>query len=301
MYTSAHSNQDDQNAVGAYTGAIGLDPNYALAYAARSSALSDYAGHTSAADVRESFEKALTDARKALALAPDLAEGHVAMETYLELGALDFARAMEEFERALALAPGNASVLASYSVTAVLMGRTEAGIAAGRRAVVLDPLSRDAHRTLANALYFARQYKEAIAASQEALALDPEDAYTYATRGLASYALRDFEDARASCESKADNYLCQMTLAVTYDKLGRHADAETQLRRMQASFGDNNAYQYAAIYAQWGNVPKALEWLEKAQRLRDPGLSTLKAESLFDPLRQEPRFRAIERQLKFPN
>jgi TolB-like protein/Tfp pilus assembly protein PilF len=299
-YTSAHSNQDDQTAVAAYTQAVGLDPNYALAYADRSIALSDYAGHTSAADVRESFEKALTDARKALALAPDLAEGHLAMENYLESGVLDFTRAMEEYERALALAPGNAWVLVNYGVTAVLMGRTEAGLAAARRAVVLDPLSRDTHRSLASALYFARQYKEAITASQDALALDPEDAYAYATRGLAAYALGDFEDARASCESKADNYLCQMCLAVTYDKIGRHADAEAQLTRMQASFGDNNAYQYAAIYGQWGNVPKALGWLEKALRLRDPGFSTLKADSLFDPLRKQPRFQAIERDLKFP-
>ena len=32
------------------------------------------------------------------------------------------------------------------------------------------------------------------------------------------------------------------------------------------------AYQYAAFYAQRGDGPKALEWLETALRLRDPGL-----------------------------
>jgi hypothetical protein len=35
--------------------------------------------------------------------------------------------------------------------------------------------------------------------------------------------------------------------------------------------------------------------------LRDPGLACLKTEPLFDPLRQEPRFLAIMRELKFPD
>jgi hypothetical protein len=69
---------------------------------------------------------------------------------------------------------------------------------------------------------------------------------------------------------------------------------------MKAENGDTAAYQYAAIYAQWGNRAKALEWLETALRLRDSGLEALKTDPLLDPLRQEPRFQAIERELKFP-
>jgi hypothetical protein len=40
------------------------------------------------------------------------------------------------------------------------------------------------------------------------------------------------------------------------------------------------------IYAQWGNPPKALEWLETALRLRDAGLVDLKTDPLMDPLRR---------------
>jgi hypothetical protein len=36
-------------------------------------------------------------------------------------------------------------------------------------------------------------------------------------------------------------------------------------------------------------------------RLRDSGLVMLKTDPLMDPLRNEPRFQAIERELKFPN
>jgi hypothetical protein len=70
---------------------------------------------------------------------------------------------------------------------------------------------------------------------------------------------------------------------------------------MKASNGVAGAYQYATIYAQWGDAPKSLEWLDTAVRVRDPGLPNLKADPLMDPLRSEPHFQGIERELKFPN
>ena len=63
---------------------------------------------------------------------------------------------------------------------------------------------------------------------------------------------------------------------------------------------DEGAYDYACIYAQWGDKAKALPWLETAARLRDSNLAVLKVDPDLDPLRNEPRFQAIERELKFP-
>jgi hypothetical protein len=78
-------------------------------------------------------------------------------------------------------------------------------------------------------------------------------------------------------------------------------DAEAEIAKVRAWGGDGGAYQYATIYAQWGNRAKALEWLETAMRLRDSGLIYVKTDPLLDPLRKEPRFQAIERELNFPN
>src|ERR1022692_3274011 len=120
-------------------------------------------------------------------------------------------------------------------------------------------------------------------------------------RGFAYYGLGDLERARASCETKPDHWFSQQCLAVIYYKLGRHADAQAELAKLKAALGDNPAYQYATIYAQWGDRAKALEWLETAWRLRDSGLEYLKTDPLLNSLRQEPRFQAIERELKFPS
>jgi len=297
---ATHTGKDSQPAIAAYTDAIGLDPDYALAFADRSIAFTSYASEAPEPENRENFEKAQADAQKAIALAPDLAEGHMALAAYFQTGALDFARANDEYERALALAPGNARVLRNSGFNAALMGRVEAGIAAIRRALVLDPLSRNAHSALGRALYAGRQYQDAIATYQGALSLDPEFPEAYAYRGLAYYALAEFEHARASCETRLDDWLSQQCLAATYEKLGRHTNAEDMLAKIKTALGDDAAYQYAAIYAQWGNTPKALEWLDTAMRLRDTGLRNLKTDPLMDPLRKEPRFQAVMRELKFP-
>jgi DNA-binding winged helix-turn-helix (wHTH) protein len=73
------------------------------------------------------------------------------------------------------------------------------------------------------------------------------------------------------------------------------------LAKLQSLRGDNAALAYAMICGQRGDKGKALEWLDKATRLHDPWLQFLKVLALFDPLREEPRFEAIERELKFPD
>jgi TolB-like protein/Flp pilus assembly protein TadD len=293
--------KDVPPAITEYSEAIRLDPNYALAFAGRSFAITTYTAEAATgAAVREGFEKAESDSRRAIALAPELAQAHMALAVVFELGTLDFARASEEYERAVALAPGNAQVLRQSGEFTVYMGHFDAGIAAVRRAVVLDPLNRSSHSILGLVLYAARRYGEAATAFSEALGLNPDYKAAYAERGLAIYGLGDIVSARASCETKRDYWGSQQCLAVMYDRLGRQADAEAELKKLQA-LGDAAAYQYGTIYAQWGNRAQALEWLERALRVRDPGLISAKTDPLLDPLRKEARFQAIERELKFPD
>jgi TolB-like protein/tetratricopeptide (TPR) repeat protein len=299
--SSRRDSKDLPAAIAAYTEAIRLDPHYALAFAGRSLAFSGVAAEAeTTAAAREGYDNAQADARQALILAPDLAQAHLAL-AYVSENSLDFTQASEAYERALALAPGNAEVLRVSGVFAARMRHFDAGLAAARRAVVLDPLARESHTGLGRALYAAHRYGEVVAALAEVISLEPDFKDTYGLRGLAYYGLGDLQIARASCETKPDYWASQQCLAVIYDKLGRHADAEAELAKFRAWGGDSGAYQYATIYAQWGNRAKALAWLETALRLRDPGLIYVKTDPLLDPLRQEPRFQAVMRELKFPD
>jgi tetratricopeptide (TPR) repeat protein len=183
------------------------------------------------------------------------------------------------------------------------MGRVESGLTAIRHAVTLDPLSTTANARLGEALWIARRYNEAVAAFDQVITLDPNASRAYAWRGFAYYGLGEFQSALSSCEAKAvkEGPWTRVCLALVYDKLGRRANAEAMFAKNLALVGDVQSYQYAEIYAQWGNFAKALEWLETAVRVRDTGLGWVKMDPLLDPLRKEPRFRVIERELKFPS
>jgi TolB-like protein len=288
-----------QAALAEYTDAIRLDPRYALAYAARAVIEVAYAQEFATGPaIAQGMARALADAHEALTLAPDLAEGHWALATYAG-ASLEFVRALEEHERAVALAPGNAPLLAEYGRFAGDLGLSERGLGAARRAVLLDPLNPRSHYLLGQALHSARRYGEATRAYEASISLNPDSPYARAFNGLNEYVQGNLQRASELCEARPSQW-SDVCLAVTYEKLGRRAEARALLDKSKRTLGDAAAYQYAEIYAQWGSLPAALDWLEKALRLRDPGLVILRTDRLLDPLRNEPRFQAVERALKFP-
>jgi tetratricopeptide (TPR) repeat protein len=299
-FNDEQNGKDLHAAISEYSEAIHRDPDFALAYARRSLATAAFArNYADKRTLAEYLNKAQADARKAIALAPNLADGHVALAKFLA-ESLEFIPATQEYERALALAPGNASVLRDYGVNAVLMGRTEAGLAATHRSVVLDPLNSKSHWDLSYALIIAGRYRDAVAALRDAQTLDPHDGYIYAYLGFAYYYLGDYQSALTACQqaNEGNKPIC---LALVYDKIGRHADAEAILAKTRVECGDACTLDNAYIYLGWGDTARALDWLETMMRLRDPYLIYVKAVRSFDPLRNEPRFQAIERELKFPD
>jgi TolB-like protein/tetratricopeptide (TPR) repeat protein len=285
----------------AFSEAIGLDPNFALAFANRALITWDCVTNSPEWLQQPNEPRVRADAERAIALAPGLAEGYVALG-WLEVGLLNPGAAEQACARALALAPGNDLALYHCSLLAAYLGHADTAISGARHGVALDPLNPLSHRALGDALRYARRYGEAIAAYSASIAVDPEhSAETYALRGLSYYLVGNLSLAQSSCEARPDYFRSQLCQAVVYDKLGRRADAAASVAKMKQTGGDAAAYQFTEVHAQWGERDAALDWLEKAMRLRDPGLIYLKTDPLLDPLRKEPRFQAIERELQFPN
>jgi tetratricopeptide (TPR) repeat protein len=254
--------------------------------------------------IRESTrEDARLAAERAVALAPDEAEAHGSLWYVRAVGFLDFAAAMPEIERALALEPGSASIQQAFAMQSSWLGRSDVAIQAQRQAIRLDPENYLVRINLASILINARHFEEAFTAAQDAKAVNPEGrrageviAETYLALGKAQMAQRYCESS-SSLLQESYRYLC---LALAYHALGRLPEAETELARYKASYGESAAYDYADINAQWGNTQAALDWLGTAERRRDPGFQHLRTDWMLDPIRNEPRFKALERRFNFP-
>jgi TolB-like protein/tetratricopeptide (TPR) repeat protein len=311
IFYDARKPSEMQAAIDLHSQAIGLDPTYALAYAARAYALAEYATYlveyaepktfaTALAARDVALTKAVEDAHEAIALAPGLGEGYSALGLASANG-LDLGRADAAVERSLALAPGNARVLRIYGFVTAPLGRVDRAIKTARQALLLDPVNVESAYNLAGALFHARGYAESLATLQKFGTADPEWGEINANRGTVYYALGNYDAARTACELDTSDVLNLVCLAITYDKIGRQTDAKAILKRFQTAWSDAALYQYARIYAQWGSSAKALECLDSALRFRDSDLQFLKMDPLLDPIRKEPRFQGIERELKFPN
>jgi len=304
LYSKADTEDLFRTALAAFDQAIALDPGFAAAYEGRAFSLLGIATRTFNLGLREDMQRQAGEAAdRAVALVPDSGEAHLASAVVCQR-TLHFDRAASEFDRALALAPGSAEVQSNFARFAGLLGHREAAQTAARRAVRLDPQNYYSHLRLAGVLADARLFNEAIAAAQEATALNP-DLHAAAVIVAGSYlALGRNDLARQTCESPMtviaddERHWC---LAMTYHALRMQAEAQAELRKLQAlGWGDARAVSYADLYSQWGDARSALDWLATAERTRAAALGTLKVTWLLDPIRNEPEFKALERRLNFP-
>src|SRR5579871_6457722 len=194
-------------------------------------------------------------------------------------------------------------VLRRYGQFEVLMGHSDPGLDALRRSVTLDPLNGRNYFLLGEGYVWSHRPKEALVAFDEAKALEPDDASVYGWIGYAYLTAHDYQSAKEACERTIEDnrFHC---LAMAYDGLGRHGHAEAMLAKLTSSpmTTENQGIGVflAMIYAQRGDVERALAELERALGERDPYLEYLKTNPFLDPLRSKPRFQAIERELNFP-
>jgi TolB-like protein len=298
IYATADTHVEYHAALAAFDEAIALDPLYAAAYAERAYVLSDLVDKPSlAAGFRE---EALKSANRAIALAPDLAESHLALYK-VRVRLNDFQGAAEEIRHAQALAPGSARVLQSAAIMEQVSGHTDASVAQAQRVVRLDPESYGARYILVMTLYYARRFDEAVIAAREAQALKPDTPWVAWVLFHRYLALGQPELARQTCEPagvlpEGERHFC---LAMAYGALHQSAQAERELESFKAA-GEDSPYDYAKIYLQWGDTAAALTWLETAERELDGDLESLKVDPLLDPIRNTPRFKALEMRLNFP-
>ena len=145
-------------------------------------------------------------------------------------------------------------------------------------------------------LFNARRYPEAAKAAAQMLKLRPETAWPRAIIASCHFMLGD--TARAAAEFAAMGG--EEKIAAVAIRQGDRQKADRILAAMQAEASDAAHFQYAEIYAQEGDIAKAVDSLYSAYQARDPGLTMIKVDQLLDPLRNDARFKALIDKLDFP-
>jgi TolB-like protein/DNA-binding winged helix-turn-helix (wHTH) protein len=300
----ANGEGDDEQARAVLQQAVAQDPNYALAHQALSKAIRFLAANDNyardPARVQNLLRLSMAEADRAIALAPTLASGYAARANALEV-MLDFRGAYQAIQHAAELGPGDASVQLYYGQFATRIGHSREGLAAVARGVRLDPLATHSYLSLAVVNYADQRYDDALAAVQHLQSLTGHMP-RFATQIVAAIALQRGDPAKAAalCADPSD-FQQIVYRAMAEHALGHQAEAEAAMARLRGLMGTNGNYQYAQVYAQWGQPLQAMAALTEAFRLRDPGLADALSDHFLDPLRDRPDFRDLLRQLTFPD
>jgi TolB-like protein/Tfp pilus assembly protein PilF len=161
-------------AVAWYQQAIARDPNFALAMARLAECrlgqhwFVETFTDAELAEVKKTVEHAL-------ALAPDLAQAHVAHGLFYYYGYRQYEQALAEFGRALQLQPNNAQALEYSGYVYRRQGQWLRCLDTLKKSLEQDPRNADVAGNLAQTYCILRMWQDAERAGKYALSIDPAD------------------------------------------------------------------------------------------------------------------------------
>lgn len=291
LFNLAKDEPTDRAALTHFEIAIARDPKFALAHAARSRSLAAIAGEYAKADQLKSlYSEAIAAAQRAVDLAPELAEGHLALGYAMYTGRLDIHGAWPSYQQAYRLGYGNADIALLYALYCSRARRPEEAKTAVERAVLLDPLNPRAFRAQGSVAYAGRRYGDALAPLRRALQLNPKMTYAHALIGSSLLGQGRTADALREFEAEPEAQFRLSGLAITQHRLGNQPAAESAFEQLVKEAGNSALYQQAEVLAQWGRGSEAIQRLQIARQVGDSGLTYAATDPFLDPLRSDPRF-----------
>lgn len=292
---------DFRRAADLFREAIRRDPHYGPAQSLLAHSLAvEFVRTDNAVERRRLADAARVASDRGVALSPDLAEAYATRGFVHDVALLDFGDAAD-FERAAAMAPQSALVIARLAVHDCNIGRVDECVTADKRAITLDPENQSWRSNLVVALKSARRWKEALAEMDRFERTLGRPGYWVADRVDIYLANGDAARARAlSLSTLGGTDPLYASLALAAHQLGDERESERYLRLAIDNAREVGNFNLAGVNAQLGRRAEALAWLRIAVHVREPQLQHLRTDSQLDPLRAGAEFQEIERELHLP-
>lgn len=268
--------------------AIEIDPQYALAY----SGLADcYSLDIRDIPQSQAIPIAKSYVNKALSLDSTLAEAWTTMALIQSHREFDWEGSKKIFEKAIRLNPNYAAVHLFYGNVLFNNGDLQRGIKENQKALDLDPLSYYINGVLGMHYFQAREYDLAIKQGLRFKVLfDSESAFL----GLSLLQKKLYPQAiDVFANLPITNISHGLLLSYGYSIAGEKTKAQEELDKTLKQEGIRSHFWLAIAYIGLGNYDLALTHLEKGHERREVPMVNLKINPLVDPIRNEPRFKAL--------
>jgi len=269
--------------------AITADPNYALAYAGLGETYDVIPSYRAGITSRQAGLLADAATRKALELDESLPEAHVARADFFTC-AWKWREAEQEYRRAIELDPNSAAAHYLYAFSLLVPEkRFDQAFDEFRVALALDPLSPIMNTNYATALMDAHRFPEALAQFHKTIERDP-------TFGPAHHKLSELLAATGDFTNAVSELKKFATTPGSWS-----ADAKGFRDLAVAAFNQPEQTTWAALaLSVTGDRNRALEYLEKAVSNQEIEVILCLRYPSFDPIRSDPRYKAVVGRLGLP-
>jgi len=241
----------------------------------------------------------VAEAQRAIALAPTLAEGHLALGYALYSGRLDPKGARPSYDKAYQYGRGKADIVLLCAAYMARTRRFQEARDAIDRALALDPLNPRTHRAAGTIAFASRRFDDAIVQGRRAIALNPKISNANASVGDALLMLGKLPEARAAYLNEPSAMFRLRGLAALEHRAGNQPAADKAFAQLVSEVGDSAMYQQAEVMAQWGKADDALAKLQRAREIGDSGLSLVATDPFLDPIAKDARFVRFVKELGF--
>ena len=289
-----------RQAINAYQRAVTIDPGYAAAWAALSRAWARLGGaFMGGAAQQQAFTQARRASDRALQLAPDLAAAHSA-RSYLAFSESDWKGAQAEIQRALQLAPNDGDAKYLYGSVLATLGQCGRAADLVQQALMTNPRNGDWYYALSQYLACGGRMADAQQALRTAIALQPQGTAYHEGAAVLAILRGDAEAALAAAQEEPPGPWHDIAMALALQIGPDRKAADAVLKNLIAKYADLGPYQIAEAYALRRDPDAVFQWLDRAWKQHDPGVSYL----LYDPLilryRDDPRFAAFCHKVGLP-
>jgi adenylate cyclase len=177
--------------------AIALDPGYAMAYCHLAAALGNEATRGVYKNVSEVLARSMELAQKAVALDDSLAQANITLGFQYTLRR-DFDRAIAQGERAVALEPNSAEIVAGLAAMLEWADRPEEAMLLFKKAMRLSPIPQPMWLlNMASAHIRMGQYEESIPICKAVLQRQPDQEFAHIFLAIAYISTGREQEARA--------------------------------------------------------------------------------------------------------
>ena len=302
---------DNQAAINLFEQATAADPRFASAYAELSRAYTIKARYVASdAERKKSYEDAEVAVDKALAIDPNLAEGHFARGLMLWTPYKRFphAQAIQSYRRAIELNPNFDEAHHQLGFVYLHIGMLDKGQQEIEKALAINPSNTLARYRLGVIDMCRAKYAEAFQIfNSTPLEQNPELLAFYTSNAL--FRLGRDEEASALIERYFKDHstdkggMVTSVKAVMLAKAGKNSEAEATIQhaieigRGYAHF-HHTSYNIASAYALMKEPEQAVKWLQVTADEGFPNYPLFEGDAQLDNLKKDPRFMAFMAQQK---